>query len=203
MVEQRAKEAQLHELVELSRLIVSSRDPAEIRRLAVEAATRLVDAERASLLRLDGRAGRLYFEVALGDGTGELKRVRMVPGQGIAGRALQTCTPLIVNDVRADDRFFGDLDEKTGFVTRSMICVPLACKDRPLGVLEVLNKRSGEFDADDLEVVVALGNQIAIALDNARLYERLRASLVEFWVYTAIFAVTFVAIGAWLISLSW
>ena len=192
---------QLRELIAVSALITSSLDAREIRRRAVEAATRLVDAERASLLLIDGSGSRLYFEVALGDDADVLSRVRMVPGQGIAGSVAQTCSPAIVNDVQSDPRYCPDLDARTEFVTRSMIAVPLSCKDTPLGVLEVINKRGGDFTTEDLTVITALGNQIAIAVDNARLYARLRRSFVEIAVYAAIFSVVFVSVGLWIISL--
>lgn len=193
---------QLREIIDLSRLVTSSLDPAEVRRRAVEAAARLVDAERASLLLIDARAHKLYFEVALGDDTGEVSRFKMVPGQGIAGSVIQSCSAEIINDVQSDTRFSPDLDRRTGFTTRSMICAPLTCKDAPLGVLEVINKRSGEFTEDDRALVTLLANEIAIAVENARLYARLRRSYFEVAIYTGIFAVLFVAAGLWLLSLA-
>ncbi len=201
MSDDRLKAEQLREIIEVSALITSSLDPREVRRRAVEAATRLVDAERASLLLVERAGGRLYFEVALGEDTDNLSRVRLVPGQGIAGSVLQSCAPVIVNDVQSDPRYCRDLDTRTGFVTRSMICAPLSCKDETLGVLEVINKRSGEFDEDDLGVVNALANEIAVAVENSRLYERLRRSLIEMSVYATIFATVFVVIGYWLVTL--
>ena len=201
MSDDRLKAEQLREIIEVSALITSSLDPREVRRQAVEAATRLVDAERASLLLVERAGGRLYFEVALGEDTDELSRVRLIPGQGIAGSVLQSCTPVIVNDVQSDSRYCPDLDTRTGFVTRSMICAPLSCKGEALGVLEVINKRSAEFDEGDLAVVNALANEIAIAVENSRLYERLRRSLIEMSVYATIFATVFVVVGYWLVTL--
>lgn len=201
MSDDRLKAEQLREIIEVSALISSSLDPREIRHRAVEAATRLVDAERASLIRIDRRRNRLYFEVALGDESDQLSRIRMVPGQGIVGSVVESRIPAIVNDVKSDERYFPGLDAETGFDTRSMICAPLLFKGRALGALEVINKRSGAFDSDDLAVTVALANQIAIAIENARLHERVRHGLVEAALYTGVFALTFVAVGAWLISL--
>ncbi|MHB9003045.1 MAG: GAF domain-containing protein, partial [Coriobacteriia bacterium] len=101
----RTEHEQLRELIGVSALVTSSLDAREIRRRAVEAATRLVDAERASLLLLDGNGERMYFEVALGDDADMLSKVRMVPGQGIAGSVVQTRAPAVVNDVRSDPRY--------------------------------------------------------------------------------------------------
>ena len=201
MTDDRLMASRLREIVDVSALITSTLDPLEIRRRAVEAAARLAGAERASLLLIDRRAKRLYFEVALGDDTSDLSRVAMVPGQGIAGSVLLSRTPVIVNDVRSDDRYDPSFDAKSGFTTRSMICVPVSYKDRPLGVLQVINKRDGEFDESDLEVTAALANHIAIALDNARAHTRLKRSFAEVAVYAALSALAFVAAGLWVLSL--
>jgi GAF domain-containing protein len=194
------KDTRLAELVELAALVTSSLDPVDIRRRAVEASTRLVDAERASLLLLEKHRGSLYFEVALGENADVLKRVRIVPGEGIAGNVLTSCTAEIVNDVASDPRHLAQADTSTGFETRSMLCIPLSCRDEPLGVLEVINKRSGEFDDEDLALATALANQIAVAIQNARLYERLRRSALETWIYSALLSAIFITLGAWIIS---
>lgn len=201
MPEERLEARQLREIIEVSGLITSTLDEREIRRRAVEAATRLIDAERASLLLIDGRAGNLHFDVALGEDPDRLNRVRLRPGEGIAGTVVKTCSPLIVNDVAADTRYRPDFDARTGFQTKSMICAPLTCKGTPLGVLEVINKRSGPFDQEDLAVASALANQIAIAVENSRLHRRLKRSFVEVSVYAAIFSVAFIGVGLWLVSL--
>ncbi len=202
MSDESTKAHQLREIVTFSSLVTSSLDPREVRRRAVEASTRLVGAERASLLLIEGRGKRLYFEVALGEDSDKLERVRLVPGQGIAGMVAADRTPLIVNDVQSDPRYLKDIDASTGFVTRSMICVPVACRGQLLGVLQVINKSGGDFDGDDLAVVSALGNQIAIGLENARLHERLRRSFIEMWVYAAMLVIVLVTVGWWLASLA-
>ena len=201
MTDDRLTASRLREIIEVSALITSTLDPLEIRRRAVEAAARLAGAERGSLLLIDRRAKRLYFEVALGDDTSDLSRIAMVPEQGIAGSVVLSRTPVIVNDVHADDRYDPSFDAKSGFRTRSMVCVPVSYKDRPLGVLEVINKLDGEFDQSDLEVTAALANHIAIALDNARAHARLRRSFAEVAVYAALSALAFAAAGSWILSL--
>lgn len=201
MTDDRLTADRLRELVEVSALITSTLDPLEIRTRAVEAAARLANAERASLLLIDRRGRRLYFEVALGEDAERLSRVAMEPGQGIAGSVVLSRTPVIVNDVRADERYDSRFDAASGFTTRSMICVPVSYKERPLGVLEVINKHRGEFDESDLEVTSALANHIAIALDNARAHARVRRSFAEVAVYAALSALVFVAAGLWVLSL--
>lgn len=201
MSEMQLTAEQLREILDVSALITSSLDPREIRRQAVEAAARLVDAERASLLLVDGKRHDMYFEVALGDESGDLTRVRMTPGEGIAGRVLKQCRAVIVHDVQSDPQHRADLDGKTGFTARSMICAPLSCKGEALGVIQVINKRNGDFTEQDLAVVSTLANQIAVAIENARLYRRLRRSFIETAAYATVFSCFFVVAGWWLVSL--
>jgi GAF domain-containing protein len=81
---------------------------------------------------------------------------------------------LIVNTPEKDPRFYRGVDERTEFRTRNIMCVPVKVKDKVIGVLEAVNKKHKEkFDREDLSLFVSLADQVAIALDNARLYEEL------------------------------
>lgn len=163
-----------YSLVELSALVNSSLDINEIKKRAIEAATRLVDSEAGSLLFLDETTGELYFDVAIGEKGEEVKTIRLKRGEGIAGWVAEHREPVIIDDVQNDRRFSKRSDSQSGFLTRDMICLPVKTKERLVGVLEVINKRSGVFDKDDLELLGALSNQVAIAIENARLYDELR-----------------------------
>ena len=164
----------LKSLIKLTCLVSSSLDPSIIRKRSILAATRLLDAETGSLLLLDEDAGELYFEVALGDSSGKLKKLRLKRGQGIAGWVAEHREALIVHDAQKDERVFHDADRLSGFTTRNLVCVPVKAGNRGLGALQVINKKAGDFDEDDLEVLQAFSNQVAIAIENANLYERLR-----------------------------
>ncbi len=165
---------QLNTLIELSALINSSLDIAEIRKRAIEAATELVNTEAGSLLFLDDETGDLYFDVAIGEKGEKVKTIRLKKGQGIAGWVAEHDEPVIINDAQNDPRFFKGADEKSGFVTKSMICVPVKTKDKLVGVLQAVNKKGASFDNDDLDLLTGLSNQVAIAIENARLYDELR-----------------------------
>ena len=79
-----------------------------------------------------------------------------------------------MQDVTRDKIFSNKFDSKTGFETRSMLCVPLILRDKSIGALQVLNKRSGQpFTDADLELLTSMSRQIAVSLDNAKLYRRL------------------------------
>lgn len=165
---------QLETLIAVSGMVNSTLEPWEIREKAIEAATRLMNAGAGSLLLVDHEGSGLFFEVALGERGERLKRVRLEKGQGIAGWVAENGEPVIVHDVQSDQRFFKGADEMTKFVTRNMICVPVKSKDKILGVLQAINKKDGDFDNDDLEALLGLANQVAIAIENANLYQDLK-----------------------------
>jgi putative nucleotidyltransferase with HDIG domain len=164
---------QLHTLIELSTLINSTLDTGEIRKRAIEAAVKLLDVEAGSLILIDQETGELFFEVALGDKGEQLKEVRLNKGEGIAGWVAEKGEALIVHDVQLDRRFFKAADKHSAFTTKSILCVPVKSKDKILGVLEALNKRHGAFDEEDKQALMALANQVAIAIENANLYQEL------------------------------
>lgn len=169
----------LKTLMNLSSLINSSLDISDIRTRATEAAITLVDAETGSMLLVDREEGDLVFEVALGASGEKLKKIRLARGQGIAGWVAEKGEALIISDVQADPRFFGDADLRSSFRTRSMICVPVASKGRVLGVLQAINKKTGEFEPDDREILLTLANQVAVAIENSYLYHDLKMAFYE------------------------
>jgi signal transduction histidine kinase len=101
------------------------------------------------------------------------------PGKGVAGWAAQNMESAIVPHAQGDPRFFPDIDAQTGFHTGSLLAVPLRVRDAVIGVLEVVNRLSGHFDADDRALLETLAASAAIAIDNAGLVETLRQQTVE------------------------
>jgi putative nucleotidyltransferase with HDIG domain len=161
-------------LSQLSQILNSTLDHKEIRRRAMEAATRLMKAEVGSLLLVDEEKHQLYFEVALGEREEEIKTIFLNFGEGIAGWVAQHGKPLIVNSPEKDLRFFKGVDERTEFKTRNIICVPVKVKEKIIGVLEAINKKGrSRFGKEDLSLLTSLADQVAIALDNSRLYQEL------------------------------
>lgn len=142
----------------------------------VASATELLKASGGSLLMVDEATGELVFEVVRGEKSERLLHRRLKPGEGIAGWVAARGSPLIANDVAQDSRFYRGIDEVTHLQTASIICVPLRVRGKIIGVLEVVNKLSGEgFNSKDQSWLSTLASQAAIAIDNARLYERLEA----------------------------
>lgn len=166
-------------LLSVSSLINSSLDPGEIRSKTVEAIVNLLNAEEGSLLLLDRETDELFFDVATGESGDSLKQIRLKKGEGIAGWVAEYGKPVIVNDVIDDPRFSMQADKKTGFVTRSVICVPIRAKDKVIGVLQGINKIKGLFSEDDIELATSLAGQVAIAVENARLYSELKETFYD------------------------
>jgi Nif-specific regulatory protein len=97
--------------------------------------------------------------------------------QGIAGWVMETNQSAIINDVSRDERFFGDVDARENFSTRSMICVPLRTRRGFLGVLYALNKKTGSFTEREKKILEIFSGTIAVSIENARLYGELQEHL--------------------------
>ena len=158
----------------LSTLVNSSLDLMEVLDNAMKYVEVLMDAEASSIFEVDYERDELVFRLARGKEGDKAREVRLSMDEGIAGCVAHDGEPLLVADVSKDKRFTSRVDEYTGFKTRSIACVPIKHKGRLIGVLEVLNKRGGAFEEEDLEVLTVVSNQIGIAMENARLYQRLQ-----------------------------
>ncbi|MFO0869624.1 MAG: sigma 54-interacting transcriptional regulator [Pirellulales bacterium] len=161
----------LRTLLEISGKLHGERDVGSLlARIASEAA-RLLDAELASLFLLDETKRVLWSRVSL-DANQEL---RFAADQGIAGETLRTGQVICVQDASHDPRFFPGVDAATGFRTRNLLALPvLNLRGERVGVFEVLNKRHGTFDDEDVETARLLTTQAALALEAARYVEELR-----------------------------
>ena len=170
---------QLRLLNRVGHLVNSSLDPGQVRRRTIDAAIRLLKSEAGSLLLYDRRARELYFEVALGEREYEVEKIRLKEGEGIAGWVVKHGKPLIIDDCKRDSRWSRRVDEKSQFVTRDMICVPVMAKGKAVGAIQAINKRGGRFNQEDVELLVVLSGQVAVALENARLFEEVQRTFLE------------------------
>lgn len=162
---------QMEAVIELLGFINSTINLGELLDLIMEATNEVLHAEASSLMLLDENTGELIFSVPTGPKKDRLKEIRLAPGEGIAGWVAESGSPLLIPDVTKDPRFFQNMDQASGFSTRSMVCVPLRAKGKTLGVLQALNRRDGDpFNGEDLDLLTTFASQAAIALDNARLY---------------------------------
>ena len=132
-------------------------------------ATRMLRAERSTLFLLDERTDELFARVAEGDSVGE---IRFPATEGIAGTVFSSGESINIAHAYADLRFNPELDRRTGFFTRSILCVPVISNDgHIIGVTQVLNRRGGRFTQEDEQRLKAFTAQVSIALQNAKLFD--------------------------------
>ena len=140
----------------------------------VDRIAEVMDAERCTIFLHDEERNELWSKALSGTTPIEI-RVRV--GEGIAGHVMATGETVRVDDAANDPRFAARFDRASGFVTRSILCHPLVnVHGSRIGVVQVLNKRGGPFTDADTELLEALTSQAAIAIENARLYQDLRAA---------------------------
>jgi signal transduction histidine kinase len=165
----------LRGVLDIVHLANAENDLDNILALVPQQACTLLEADRAALYLMDKAAGEIYSAVALGLTD---KTIRLKLHQGVTGMVAGTGKSILITDAYADPRFYRGVDELTGYHTQQILCVPI--KNRRgeiLGVLELLNKCSGDFTPEDEEVLSLLASQIGIAMANAQLYDGLRTSL--------------------------
>jgi Nif-specific regulatory protein len=139
----------------------------------------VLQAESCALLLLDEERQELYFPIA-SDLSPKIEarfnEIRFPADKGVVGWALHHGQPVHVPDVSRDPRWYSAVDRHTGGRTRELLCAPLRTRHGVIGVLELRNKLAGMFSDDDLNFLTALAGSVAVALENARLYEQLRWS---------------------------
>lgn len=169
----------LEALAAASTVINSTLDLKELLKLLMELAARSLRAEAGSILLKDRVTGELAFDVATGGAAEAVKTIRLPKGQGIAGHVAETAESLLVPDCSRDPRFFKGADEKSRFVTRNIVAVPLIARGETIGVMEVLNRFEGTFDSGDLMFLQALSHQGAVAIQNAQLFRDVEAGFLS------------------------
>ena len=144
----------------------------------VDVARSIFAAEAASIFLLDEEADELVFEAVSGHGEGALVGARFPSSTGIAGFALVTRQPLVVDDLNGDPRFSRDRAAETGYVPSSIVASPLLYGERALGVLSVLDRDPGKpFGLAELELLSRFSTQAAIGLDLLLRARRARSAL--------------------------
>ena len=169
--ESQRRARQLTTLNEITRQLTSTLESEPLLKNILENAVSILNCEAGSLFLVDDQTDELIFKVTVGPVATNLLGMRLPPGSGIVGRAVQTRRPAIDNDAQRSGSRFAATDQQTGFQSRSLLAVPLQVKDRITGVVEVINRRDGlPFGDDDQNLLTAFAGQAAVAIENARLY---------------------------------
>ncbi len=161
----------LSSLLKIGMRLTAERDLERLLRMIIEEATTVMNAERSSLFIIDRDKDEMWAKIAEGV---DVIEIRFPVGVGIAGTVGRTGEIINIPDAYQDNRFNPEFDKKTGFRTRSILCVPMMNMNGGIiGAIQVLNKKTGPFVRDDEALLMALASPAAIAIENADLYKRL------------------------------
>jgi signal transduction histidine kinase len=146
----------------------STLDLDQLLELILDKITEAVEADRATLYLLDEQNDELVSRVVQGN---EVRSIRLQVGDGVAGYVAKTGRPLHVRDAYKDPRFSPEWDMASGYRTRSILAAPMKNHlGKTIGVVQVLNKKRGEFSEVDADILAALATHAAVSVDNSRLF---------------------------------
>lgn len=158
-------------LVKISRSITALTDIDELLRVIAQETKNAMQADRCTVFLWDKESNELWSKVALG--VGENQEIRFPADKGLAGYVVQTGETLNITDAYSDSRFNPEVDTKTGYRTKTILCMPIMNNNREIiGAFQVLNKIDGVFTKNDEDLLIAIGGSASIALENAQLFDR-------------------------------
>ncbi|MCU0589031.1 MAG: sigma 54-interacting transcriptional regulator [Syntrophobacteraceae bacterium] len=172
----------LKALLEVSQSLHGSLDTDDLLKRVIDRTRDLVHAQTVSILLHDPSMDELFFRVEVGNNAldaEKLREVRFPASHGIAGRVLAMGKPELILDVSRDPRHFKQVDQLTGFVTRSMIAAPILARQRIIGVIEGCHQQPDAFTQTDLNFLTTIAGTIGMALDNARMYQELQSAYLN------------------------
>jgi diguanylate cyclase (GGDEF)-like protein len=172
--EQKRQVQELNIFHDVAKALTSSLDLDSILQTIMEKMAEYFRPDTWSLLMVDEPKNELYFAIAVGDASEALRNVRLKVGEGIAGWVAKHGERLIVPNVYTDPRFAKRIDEMTKWETHSIICVPLRSKHRVLGVIQLVNVNMDGFSDQEVFFLQSLCDYAAIAIDNARAFEKIQ-----------------------------
>jgi sigma-B regulation protein RsbU (phosphoserine phosphatase) len=159
-------------LHEISRMFESSKNIDALLKYVLEKCMDLMNAEAASSMMVVEGTDELEFKTVLGPKSEGVKPFRLKIGKGLSGWVAQNNEPVLIPDAYKDARFDPSFDKRSGFRTRSMLCVPLTYKSKPIGVMTILNRLDGNpFTESDKNLLTTFASQAALAIENAQLLQ--------------------------------
>lgn len=165
----------LERLLETNRVLSSTFDLEPLLQTVVDVASELTDSEVASLLLYDPEVQQLRFAASPWFQKDSLQSVMVPIDRSIAGQVFREKRPVVVQEGSKDPRLYRSVGEQVGLATRSMLAVPMVFRERPIGVLEALNKRGGlNYTGEDVSILETLAAQAAVAIENARLIQQVQ-----------------------------
>ena len=174
----RRRNDELETMVELGKALTVTLDLNAVLNAVMTSVCQTIKASTWSLLLLDERSQELTFEVVVSPAAERLKGKRLPAGQGVAGWVATHGQALLLPNVQQDERFNLEYDKDNLFVTRSIACVPLRSAENIIGVIELINPFEEGFVDDDLLLLSTIADFAAIAIENARNYQRIQQLVI-------------------------
>lgn len=161
----------LQQLIDASKIVNSTLDLDKLLGLILDAAVKSIEADRGTLFLVDDIKKELWSKVLQGD---NMVEIRLPVGKGIAGYVAETGETINIPDAYSDSRFNPEVDKRTGYRTRNVLCMPMKNKDgKIIGVFQLLNKNEGVFTHDDEQFIDAFSAHASVAIENARLAQEM------------------------------
>jgi signal transduction histidine kinase len=171
MSEDRDRE-RLRKLLDLGRMLSGARDLDRLLEIVTHEISQVIECDRATLFLYDAGTKEVWSKFA---SDLEIEEIRLPLGRGAVGAAAEMRQVVNIEDVSCDPRFLPEIDQRTGYTTRNLLCVPLVnLRGDLVGVLQVLNKRAGAFDRDDEEMLGIFSGYVAVCIENALMAEESR-----------------------------
>lgn len=166
--------SKLHKLIEATKIVNSTLDLDKLLGLILDSAVSSTDADRGTVYMVDAIKQELWSKVLQGD---NMVEIRLPMGKGIAGYVAQTGETINIPDAYSDPRFNPEVDKRSGYRTRNILCMPMRNKDGTIiGVFQLLNKSEEAFTADDEQFIDAFSTHASIAIENARMAQEMVAN---------------------------
>lgn len=159
-------------LIDISRDLASTLDLDILLSRIVHAAAEISGAEAASILLYDDTSRQLYFQVSTNMDESTRRGITVPLDGSIAGWIVSNRKPVRTTNAHDDPRFYSNVEAVTGLSTQSLLGIPLITKNKIVGVLEALNKHRGKFTEVDESLLLVLGAQAAVAIENTRLFQQ-------------------------------
>jgi len=175
----RSMAEQLARLIEVSLTLNSTLNLDELLQFIIRTATEILDCESVSILLYDEKRKRLVFAAASGSDSKRLSDTPVPLDSSLAGTIFRENKIISLSDVQNDPLHYAMVSKNIGFEVHNILGVPMRIKDKPTGVLEAVNKRGGNFDESDADILSVIASQAAVAIHNARLVKALQDAYNE------------------------
>ena len=168
------KVERLSNCIKISNLINSELSIGKLLTKLMETTKKTLVADAVSMLLIDDKTKDLTFHISLGEAGEEIKEIyNLKKGQGIAGFVAETGLPLNIKDTYLHSKFAPEIDKKTNYRTKAMLCVPLKIRGEVIGVIQVINKmvKPFFFSTEELEMLITISSSAAVAIDTAKMHK--------------------------------